>query len=670
MKYPASKEKLTVHAGVQQSRSPRQSKHPAERRLAAIMFTDMVGYTSSAQRDESLALESLKRHRETLRACLNRHNGREIKTMGDGFLVEFASALEAANCALDIQRSLRQQNTSLSPASRIQLRIGVHAGDVIHDRGDVFGDAVNVASRIERLAGPGEVCITQQVFDHIRNKLASHAEYIGKVSLKNVELPVEVYRLSLQQTKAPYPVPKRVISHRVVILPLANISPNTADEYFADGMTEELISSVSKIRDIRVISRTSSMKFKGSGKTIKEIAKELNVDTVLEGSVRKSGSKLRINVQLVDVELDEHVWAQSYDRELEDIFAIQSDIASNVADAMKVNLLAAEKENIEKKATESIPAYNLYLKGLHYRGEKTESGFRKAIQYFNEALKKDSRFALAYAGLAECYAALSEDGVLPADEGYPKAKALALKALKIQSDLSEAHATLGTVLADYDWDFRGAEEEFKRALGLNPNFGRVCNSYGALLACEGRLEEAIVEIKRAQLLNPLALEVNNCASVIYNCANQYDKSLETCQLMLRIDEEYFPAYQNLAETYLHKSMFPDAIKALEKAMKLSNGAATVKGRLGYAHAISGNTAEARTTLLELENDSKSKYVSPVAFALVHCGLGNKEQAIEWLERAYEEHAGGLISLKVRPLWASLHSVPRFKKLLKKMGLDE
>jgi TolB-like protein/class 3 adenylate cyclase/Tfp pilus assembly protein PilF len=647
-----------------------EAKQVSGRRLAAIMFTDMVGYTSLAQRNESLALELLKSQRKALRNCLLKHNGREIKTMGDGFLVEFGSALEAAKCALDIQQSLQKKNSSVPPEKRIQLRIGVHVGDVIHEHGDLYGDAVNVASRIERLAGPGEVCITQQVLDHIRSNLASHAEWVGNLFLKNVELPVAVYKLNLQATKAsPSLVLPRSSNQRVVVLPLVNISPDAADEYFADGLTEELISTVAKISELRVISRTSSMKYRGSDKTVREIAKELNVDAVLEGSVRKAGGKLRINVQLIDVATDEHIWTESYDRKLEDVFAIQSDIANSVADALKIHLLETEKKSIETKATQNIAAYNLYLKGLHFRGARTENGLNTAIRYFNEAIRRDRRFALAYAGLADCYADLSENGMLPAERGYPKAKSLALKALKIQGNLPEAHATLGAVLQDYDWDLRRAEDEFKLTLGLNPNFGKVCNSYGALLACEGRLEEAIVEIKRAQELNPLALEVNNCAAVIYNCADQFDKSLQTCRLMLKIDDEYFPAYQDLGETYLHKSMFREATKALKRAMELSGGAATVKGRLGFAYAISGNTAEARKVLRELERDSKKKYVSPIAFALVHCGLGNKEQAIAWLERAYREHAGGLLSLKVRPLWSSLHSVPRFKKLLKKMGLE-
>lgn len=457
--------------------------------------------------------------------------------------------------------------------------------------------------------------------------------------------------------------------HRIAVLPFANISPSPADDYFADGLTEEFISAVSKIRGLRTISRTSVMRYKGTTKPVDEIARELNVGTVLEGSVRKAGNRLRINMQLIDVEKDEPLCSETYDRELEDVFAIQSDIASCVAKALEVHLLARDKQRIEKKATNSIEAYTFYLKGLHGRGAKTEEGFRKAIQCFQEALKMDPGFALAYEGLADCYERMGEAGMLPPKESFPLAKKYAVKALELDDSLAEAHATLGAVLEEYYFDLPPADNEFKRALSLNPNFGRVCQSYGAHLAYLGKLDEAIVEIDRAQELNPLAIEVSECAAVIYNCANQSDKSLEYCERMLEMDENYFPAYDKIAETYLEKSMFNEAIEALQKGIAISNGAATIKGKLGYAYARAGRREEAERILRELEEDSKTKYVSPYAIAVVYCGLSEKDQAIKWLERACEERAGGVLSIKVRPLWASLRSEPRFVKLVRKMGLD-
>ena len=634
------------------------------------MFTDVVGYTSLTQKNEALALRLLQGHERLLRPIFRKHHGKEVKTVGDSFLVEFASALEAVECAGDVQNSMRELNSTLNPNERFMLRIGIHVGDVVHSRGDVYGDAVNVASRIESLAEPGSVCISQQVYDHVRTKSEVATVYLGKQQLKNVDLPVDTYRVVLPWEKKPSPAPPAASSHRVAILPLTNISPDPNDEYFSDGMTEELISAVSKVGELRVISRTSVMKYKGAGKTVGEIARELNVGAVLEGSVRKAGARLRITMQLIDVKSDEHLWSQSYDRNLDDVFAIQSDIAERVAEALEVHLLAKERQRIEKKATESIEAYTLYLKGLHYRSEKTEEGLKKAIRYFEEALLKDSRFALAYQGMADCYAQLAEDGLLPPNEGFPKARVFAEKALELDSMMAAAHATLGSILEDYHWDFSSAEKEFERALALNPNYGQVCHSYGAHLACVGRLDEAVREIGRAQELNPLALEVNDCAAVIFNCVNQYDKALESCMTMLRIDPDYFPAHQHLAEVYLHRAQFEDAIEVLERAVQISKGASAVRGRLGYAYAVSGREREARNLLADLQEDSKQRYVSPVAFALVHCGLGEKNEAIRWLERAYEEKAGGIASLKVRPIWSDLRSEPGFVKLLAQMGLTK
>jgi TolB-like protein/Tfp pilus assembly protein PilF len=458
-------------------------------------------------------------------------------------------------------------------------------------------------------------------------------------------------------------------SRRIAVLPFSSISPDSGDEYFADGMTEELISTVSKISDLRTTSRTSAMRYKGTDKSVSEIAEELRVGAVLEGSVRKAGNRLRINVQFINVQKDEQLWSQTYDRELRDVFAIQSEIANRVAEALQVHLLADEKERIEKKATANMTAYTLYLKGLHFRGERTQDGYTRAIRYFEDASAEDPKLALAYAGIAECYERMGEEGHLPPKDSFPKAQDFAKKALELDDTVAEAHATLAAVQESYFYDQPGAEEEFRRALSLNPNYGRVCNSYGAHLACMGRMDEAIAEIGRAQELNPLALEVYDCAAVIFNCANQFDRSLEACERMFKIDQNYFPAYQDLAEAYLEKARYDDAIEVLRKAVTMSKGTATVKARLGFAYARAGRSEEARTVLRELVEDSKQKYVSPVAFAIINCGLDNKNEAIKWLEKACDERAGGLLSVKVRPMWASLRSEPAFAQLVNRLGLN-
>jgi len=302
-----------------------------ERKLAAIMFTDMVGYTALTQRNESLALELLQEHRRILRPIFQRHFGSEIKTIGDGFLVEFASALEAARCASDIQQTLHEFNENLQSDRKIRLRIGIHVGDIIHSQNDVYGDAVNIASRIEPLAEPEGVCLTGSVREQIRNKFEFPLEKIFGVSLKNLEEPVDVFRIVFPWEKITRVETGRIERRRIAILPLAIISSDPKDEYFADGLTEELITVLSQLSELRVIARTSVTPYKSTSKGVSQIGTELGVNAVLEGSVRKAGDELRITVQLIDVGTQEHTWASTYDRKLEKVFAVQADIAKQVA---------------------------------------------------------------------------------------------------------------------------------------------------------------------------------------------------------------------------------------------------------------------------------------------------------------------------------------------------
>ena len=328
------------------------------------MFTDIVGYTALSQADEASTLFLLEEHRVLLRSIFPRHNGREVKTIGDAFLVEFSSALEAVTCSADIQTAMHDRNAGLPPEKRIQIRVGIHVGDVVHAQGDILGDAVNVSSRIEPLAQPGGVCISAQVYDQVRNKIGLPLEKVEGKTLKNVNIPVEVYRIVMPweiETKTDV---AELDVRRVAVLPLKNMSPDPNDEYFAEGMTEELITSLATVTDLTVIARTSTMQYKNSTKRIGEIGRELNAGTLIEGSVRKAGNKVRITVQLIDARNEGHLWVQSYDKQLDDVFAIQSEVAQKVAEALKVRLSDAGLKRIEKGATSNPEAHTLYLKGM------------------------------------------------------------------------------------------------------------------------------------------------------------------------------------------------------------------------------------------------------------------------------------------------------------------
>ena len=474
-----------------------------ERRLAAIMFTDMVGYTALGQRSESLSLAMVEEQRKIIRPILARHNGREIKTMGDAFLTEFPSALEAVRCAYDIQRSIREFNLPLEPNKRIRLRVGVHVGEVVDSNGDINGDAVNVASRIEPLADAGGVCVSRQVFDHVQNKIDLPLSSLGPKQLKNVIAPIEVFKMAMPWEEADSPGPTWLDRTRVAVIPFANISPDPNDEYFADGLTEELISNLSTVKGLKVVSRTSVMGYKGSKKRLGEIGKELAVGSLIEGSVRKAGTRVRITVQLIDANADEHIWAEKYDRNLDDIFSIQSEVSENVARALSVKLAKYEKERISRQKTKDMGAYQDYLLGRHLLLQGTDESIKKSVELFKRAVAADSAFAEAYSGLADSYELMGHNNITPWGESIRQSLDAVKKALVVDPELAGAHATLGFLTLNNDWNLIDAEKEFRKAIDLDPSGSAAHRQYARCLAALGRLDEACAHAKTAREMDPL-----------------------------------------------------------------------------------------------------------------------------------------------------------------------
>jgi TolB-like protein/tetratricopeptide (TPR) repeat protein len=639
------------------------------------MFTDMVGYTALGQRNESLSLALVEEQRKLIRPILSRHSGKEIKTMGDAFLVEFPSALDAVRCAYDIQRATREFNISLPDEKRIHLRVGVHLGDVVESRGDISGDAVNVASRIESLAEDGGVCVTCQVYDHIQNKFELKLASLGVKPLKNVSMPIEVYRMVMpwEEEKA---IPSALLDRRrIAVLPFTNISPDPADEYFADGMTEELISTMSRISGMKVIARTSIMGYKGGHKKVDEVARELGVGTVLEGSVRKAGNRIRITVQLIDSETSEHMWAESYDRELEDVFAVQSDISKTVAEALKVRLLPIEKERVEKVPTKNVQAYELYLKGLEtapwFEAGYPKENIERSRDYFERAVQLDPYFALAYAGLEDCY--MHDYRYRAFDERAPKAENAAHKALEIDPDLAEAHIALGDALW-HRYDFQGCEKEWKRAIELKPNSALAHEYYGAgLCMIFGKFEEAETELRKARELDPLSSSIRSWfQSLLYN-SHQYDRALEEIAEEMKLHDS--PGLHNaLAGIYLVKGDYDNALIESEKAM------ATVSpddrpffiSTLACIYAKTGRKEEAVKILNDLEELCKQRHYATYydAFAPVYYCLGDYDGLFRTIQNAYDEHSGDFLFSLIDPLYDSLRTDPRFIALLKRVGLQK
>ena len=628
----------------------------------------MIGYTALGQKDESLSLELVERQRKLIRPILVSHHGREVKTIGDSFLIEFSNALDAVRCAYNVQMAVRESNNSVPGPQRLHLRVGVHLGDVVESRGDISGDAVNVASRIEAFADDNGVCLTRQVYDQVHNKFEHPLSSIGEKDLKNVTDPVEVYKIVMPRDNETPTRHDRLDRRRIAILPFSNMSPDSRDEYFADGMTEELITTMSKISGLKVIARTSVMTYKASQKKANEIARDLGVGTLLEGSVRKAGEKLRISVQLIDAETSDHLWADSYDRELKDVFAIQTDISRTVAEALRVQLLSREKSQIEKSQTDSPDAYILYLKGRAHWATRSEEGINKAIKLFEEAIARDPDYALAIAGLADCYVMLGMYAYRRPNAVFPTAKELALKALALDDTLAEAHASLSETFGHYYFDWTKAGFELRRALELNPNFSQAHAWFGTcFLAATGRLDEALVENRRAQELDPRsALMAGEMGRALY-FARRYDEAIEQQRKAIALEPQTAMYHKNLADVLVQKRMFTEALLEIDRAVELAKGSAFLLDDAGYVYAVSGKRDEAKQVLGQLDELSSEIYVPEYGRAVIYTGLGDKDKAMEWLEKAYNERCF-LTWLGVDPIFDPLRDDARFQSMLEKLGL--
>jgi len=451
----------------------------------------------------------------------------------------------------------------------------------------------------------------------------------------------------------------------IVVLPFENLSADPDQEYFSDGLTEEVISDLCKVRVLRVISRSSAMTFKGTNKRIPEIARDLGVQYVLEGSVRKAGNSLRITAQLIDARSDAHIWAEKYSGTLDDVFGIQEKVSRAIVEALKLNLTPEEKP----RRPVNPEAHEAYLKGRFYWNKRTGSDAHRAIKYFDQAIEKDPSYALAYAGLASAYVILPQYALVPPKEAMPKAEAAANKALELDATLAEARAVLGLIRYDFELDWVGAEREFKRAIELDPSYPTAHHWYSNLLRELGRFDEALAEIKRAQGLDPLSLVISVVVGSVLRHMRQYDEAIVQHKTTLELDPGFPEAHMQLGYTYGAQGNFDEAISEFQKARALAGSGPAGLAEIGYAYARSGNMGKAARILNELLGLSKREYSVSSGIALVYCGLGDRDKAFEWFEKAYQERAMST-DLKVETCWDGLRSDPRFTALLKKMGLAD
>ena len=476
------------------------------------------------------------------------------------------------------------------------------------------------------------------------------------------------FAILIAWTLRPKNSPSPVI-RSLAVLPLENLSGDPSQDYFSDGMTDELIAELGQISGLRVISRTSVMTYKGARKPLPQIARELNVETVVEGTVMRSGNQVRITAQLIEAPADKHLWAQSYEGDVRQTLTLQRQVARAIAEAIHIELTSHERDVLKSVKTVTPDAYEAYLKGRFFWNKRTADGMRKAIDYFNQAIEKDPNYAQAYAGLTDAYA-LAGDwkyGVLAPKDAYPKAKAAAIRAIALDNSLGEAHISLAFCLEGFDWDFASAGREFTQGIELSPGYATGYEWYGWHLASLGRNDEAVAEVKKAASLDPLSLIISSDLAEELLIAHRYDEATEQARKTINMDSFFAPAHYVLGQALVQKHMYQEAIAELQRALELSEGSTAFTANLAFAYAASGRRNEAVKILTALKSRSRNGFSNAPEIALVYVGLDQKDQAMSWLEKAFEERFSPWVLM--RPAFDPLRSDPRFQDLLHRIGLN-
>jgi TolB-like protein/DNA-binding winged helix-turn-helix (wHTH) protein/Flp pilus assembly protein TadD len=457
----------------------------------------------------------------------------------------------------------------------------------------------------------------------------------------------------------------------VAVLPFVNASADPNTEYLSDGITESLINSLSQLPHLKVMSRDAAFRYKGKETDAQSVGRDLGVRAVFEGRVVQRGDSLIITAELIDARDNSHIWGQQYNRKPSDILGLQDEIAREMTSALRLRLTGEDEKRLAKSYTSNPEAYQDYLRGRFFWQKTTGLGLNKGAEYFQQAISKDPRYALAYDGLADSYISLAVYGFSPPQEAYPKAREVALRSLEMDGTLAEAHTSLARIKAEYDWDWSGAEREFQRAIELNPNYPTAYQMYGLTLSTMGRPEDAIANCKRGLELDPLSPLLNGALGEAFYYTRQYDQAIEQLQKTLELDPNLHPARAFLADAFLHKSMSKEATEELETHLVRAEGRVWALAELGYVYAVMGRRPDALKLLNELNQQSREKFVPADAMAQIYVGLGEKGKAFEWLEKGYERHSLGLagVDLKVDPVWDPLRSDPRFADLLRRMNLQ-
>jgi TolB-like protein/Tfp pilus assembly protein PilF len=632
------------------------------RQLVAIVFADMTGYTSLMQENELLAREKRKKLKRTLDESIQLYNGKTIQYYGDGSLSIFNSAIDAVNSALHLQQLL------LEPP-RVDVRIGIHTGDVIIEDETIYGDGVNIASRIESLAISGSILVSERVFDDIKNQQNIKTVELGYFELKNVKHPVRIHAISNEgvivpsreslrgKTKSP--------ANRLAVLPFVNLSPDPENEYFSDGITEELLNSLTKVDGLQVTSRTSVFAFKGKNDDIRDIAVKLNVDKILEGSVRKLGHRVRITAQLINAADGYHLWSENYDRDLTDIFEVQDEISGIIANRLKENLSAAEHTK-EKTPEININAYTSYLKGLHFRNKLTPADIRTAITYFEDAIALQPDYALAYAMVAESYSYLGSTSQMSPHKAFDIVKDYSEKALQLDDSVAEGYVAKASRLLYYEWKWKEAYETIQRALKLNRGAISAYRMLGYYYITMGRKDDAVRIYEEAVKLDPLSAILNQGLGNMYVFSERYDDAIKQADKVLEIDPNMRIGIELKAWAIGLKGDWEEALKLFQAVHRLTNHPLKGLMGVGYALAALGRREEALECIHKMEERQKIEPDVVLDGDLVgmNFAIGDYDKVFYHLKRCIERRAAPINFFLEYPVFKELKKDPRFMELKK------
>ncbi len=641
---------------------------PSSRQLAAIMFTDIVGYTALMGEDERKAIDLLDTNRGVQRPLIAQYGGKWIKEIGDGILASFSTVSDAVWCAGMIHQAAQD-------IEGLHLRIGIHQGEVVFENEDVFGDGVNIAARLQSIAPVGGIWVSESVYSNIANKKGIASRFVRQEVLKNVKDPVNIYEVviekdSTRQDTAPArgAILRAVPQKSIAVLPFVNMSIDPEQEYFSDGIAEEILNSLSHLKDLRVAGRSSSFQFKGKNGDLRGVGEKLGVSTVLEGSVRKQGNRLRITAQLINVEDGFNLWSERYDRNMDDIFAIQEDIALAITEKLRVTLLGKERDIIAKVHTLNPDAYELYLKGRFHLNRRGSS-LVLALQFLKDAIKLDPEFALAYSEYANVCLLLGYYSQKAPLEVMPMAKDAAEEAIRLDGTLCEPYTSLGYYYAGYKFNGPEGKRNFEKSIELNPSYalGHYWFALFYYSFLEGRFEEAEKHARIAVELEPFSAITQSGYALILFCARKYEEAIQIARISIGQDANTFLSHFTMGHSYLAQGSFDDAGDAFKFAMKISNRHQWAVHGLIWTCCLSGHQEEARILMNEMTDRLKKEYLGLAFMALSAGLLGDLDQALKYLEEAYTTDPT-IVTLKHLP-WPvapSLRDHPDYQKLLRKI----